>query len=151
MAKKRERRRFDAAFKREAVRRMEERRAVQVPLATIARDLDVRPEQLRMWADQLAAESGRPLTEIFPGEGRLSSEAEEIRRLQREVETLRMERDFLKKASVDSTGHRNIMPAPAPRVFLWPRLVVPAFRLISANRSGRCGRRASQSPSSPRR
>ena len=99
MAKKRARRQFDAAFKAEAVRRMEERRAVKVPLATIARDLDVRPEQLRMWADQLAAEVGRPLTDVFPGAGRVSSEAEEIRRLQREVETLRMERDFLKKAS----------------------------------------------------
>jgi transposase len=99
MAKKRVRRKFEAAFKVEAVRRMEERRAVKVPMATIARDLDVRPEQLRMWADQLAAETGRPVTDIFPGEGRLSSEADEIRRLQREVETLRMERDFLKKAS----------------------------------------------------
>ncbi len=99
MPKKRVRRQFDAAFKVEAVRRMHERRAVKVPLATIARDLDVRPEQLRMWADQLAAEEGRPATDIFPGEGRVSSEAEEIRRLQREVETLRMERDFLKKAS----------------------------------------------------
>ena len=26
---------------------------MKVPLTTIARDLDVRPEQLRMWADQL--------------------------------------------------------------------------------------------------
>jgi transposase len=99
MTKRRVRRQFDAAFKVEAVRRMEERRAVKVPMATIARDLEVRPEQLRMWRDQLAAEAGRPVSDIFPGEGRVSSEAEEIRRLQREVETLRMERDFLKKAS----------------------------------------------------
>ena len=58
MVKKRVRRQFDATFKVEAVRRMEERQAVKIPLATIARDLDVRPEQLRMWADQLAAERG---------------------------------------------------------------------------------------------
>ena len=99
MVKKRVRRQFDAAFKVEAVRRMEERQAVKIPLATITRDLDVRPEQLRMWADQLAAERGRPVSEVFPGEGRVTTEAAEIRRLQREVETLRMERDFLKKAS----------------------------------------------------
>ncbi len=99
MAKKRVRRQFDAAFKVEAVRRMDERRAVGVPMATIARDLELRPEQLRRWADQLAAEAGRPVTDIFPGEGRVSSEADEIRRLQRELATLRMERDFLKKAS----------------------------------------------------
>ena len=104
MAKRRVRRQFDAAFKREAVRRMEEHRAVQVPLTTIVRDLDVRPEHLRRWADQLAAEAGRPLTDVFPGEGRLSGEADEIRRLQREVETLRMERDFPKKASAHSIG-----------------------------------------------
>jgi len=58
MVKKRVRRQFDAAFKVEAVRRMEERQAVKIPLATITRDLDVRPEQLRMWADQVAAERG---------------------------------------------------------------------------------------------
>jgi transposase len=99
MAKKRARRQFDAAFKGEAVRRMEARLAVKVPLSTIARDLELRPEQLRRWADQLAAERGKPATAVFPGEGRVTSEAAEIRRLQREVETLRMERDFLKKAS----------------------------------------------------
>jgi transposase len=97
MTKNRVRRQFDAAFKVEAVRRMEERLAVKVPLTTIARDLNVRPEQLRMWADQLAAERGKPASEVFPGEGRVIGEAAEIRRLQREVETLRMERDFLKK------------------------------------------------------
>ena len=43
MAKKRVRRQFDAGFKVEAVRRMEKRQAVMVPLATIARELDVRP------------------------------------------------------------------------------------------------------------
>ena len=107
MVKKRVRRQFDAEFKVEAVRRMEERQAVKVPLTTIARDLDVRPEQLRMWADQLAAERGKPASEVFPGEGCVTGEAAEIRRLQREVETLRMERDFLKKASADSTGQGN--------------------------------------------
>jgi transposase len=99
VAQKRARRQLDAAFKVEAVRRMEERLAVKVPLTTIARDLELRPEQLRRWADQLAAERGKPATVVFPGEGRVTSEAAEIRRLQREVETLRMERDFLKKAS----------------------------------------------------
>ncbi|MCC6774228.1 MAG: IS3 family transposase [Gemmatimonadaceae bacterium] len=93
------RRQFDAAFKVEAVRRLEERQAVNVRLATVARDLNLRPEQLRKWAKQLAAERGSPVTAVFPGEGRITSEAAEIRRLQREVETLRMERDFLKKAS----------------------------------------------------
>ena len=50
-----------------------------------------------MWADQLAAERGKPASEVFLGEGRVIGEAAEIRCLQRDVETLRMERDFLKK------------------------------------------------------
>ncbi len=99
MAKKRARQQFDAAFKVEAVRRMEERLAVKVPLSTIARDLELGQEQLRRWADKLAAERGKRATAVFPGEGRVTSEAAEIRRLQREVETLRMERDLLKNAS----------------------------------------------------
>ena len=41
-------RQFDAAFTVEVVRRMKERPVVNVLLATIARDLDVRAEQLRM-------------------------------------------------------------------------------------------------------
>ena len=102
MAKKRARRQFDSAFKVEAVRRMEERLAVKVPLGTIARDLELRPEQLHRWADQLAAECGKPTTVVFPGEGRVTSEAAEIRRLQREVGTLLIERDFLKRASVSA-------------------------------------------------
>ena len=99
MARKRERRQFDAAFKIEAVRRMQERLAVHDSLADIAREFDVRPEQLRGWAKQLAAGRGQAAHDIFPGEGRVPSAEEEVRRLRREVETLRMERDFLKKAS----------------------------------------------------
>ena len=72
---------------------MQKRRAIKVPLATIARDLEVRPQHFCMWADQRAAEVGRPLTDVFPIHGGLSSEADEIRRSQREVETLRTERD----------------------------------------------------------
>jgi transposase-like protein len=80
MPKKRVRRQFDAAFKVEAVRRMQERRAVKVPMATIARDLEVRPAQPRLWRDELAAEAGRPLSDVFLGAARVSSEADEIRR-----------------------------------------------------------------------
>ena len=68
----------------------------------------MRPEQRRLWADQLAAARGNPASEVFPGEGRVTSEAAEIRRLQREVETLRMERVCLKKASVRSTSSATL-------------------------------------------
>jgi len=100
MGRKRERRQFDAAFKMEAVRRMQERLAVKVPLSEISRDLGVRPDQLRAWAKRVGTATGRPATDVFPGEGRLPSADEELRQLRRELETVRMERDFLKKASV---------------------------------------------------
>lgn len=47
MAKKRERRQFDAMFKIETVRRMQEQLVLRVPLAQIVRDFGVRPDQLR--------------------------------------------------------------------------------------------------------
>jgi len=99
MTKKRERRRFDVAFKLEAVRRMQERLAMKVSLADIARDLAVRPEQLRGWARVLATRVGQGPRDVFPGEGRLPSAEEEVRQLRRELETVKLERDFLKKTS----------------------------------------------------
>ena len=99
MAKKRERRQFDAAFKMEAVRRMRERLALKVSLAEISRDLGVRPDLLRSWSRQLVKRVGQAPYDVFPGEGRLPSAEEEVRQLRRELETVKMERDFLKKAS----------------------------------------------------
>lgn len=99
MKKRRPRRKFDAAFKIEAVRRMHERLELDVPLKKIALDLDVRPEQLRLWERQLAQRSGQAPHDVFPGEGRLPSAEEELRQLRRELETVKQERDFLKKAT----------------------------------------------------
>ena len=99
MARKRERRKFDAAFKIEAVRRMQERRGLQVPLSQIARDVGLRPEQLRRWATQMAVRAGQRPSDVFPGEGKVPSAEEELRRLRRELDVLRQERDFLKRAA----------------------------------------------------
>ena len=43
-------------------------------------------------------EQRTPPTEAFPGKGHVSSADEELRRLKRENEVLRQERDILKKA-----------------------------------------------------
>ena len=96
---KRTRRIFSAEFKQEAVRRMAERRAQGVSVQQIGRDLDVRPEMLRVWARQLAARDGAPLADVFPGQGRLPSEQEEVRRLEREVKRLAQENALLKSAA----------------------------------------------------
>lgn len=99
MAKKRERRQFDAAFKIEAVRRMQERLVLKVPLAQIARELEVRPDQLRAWSSRLARRVGAAPRDVLPGEGRLPSADEEVHQRRRELETVKQERDFLKNAS----------------------------------------------------
>lgn len=95
----RERRVFSAEFKMEAVRLMQERRTQGVSLSQIGREVDVRPDQLRRWAQQLEERAGRPPRDVFPGNGRLPEAEEELRRLRRENAVLRQERDFLKHAA----------------------------------------------------
>ena len=86
------RRSFTPEFKREAIRLIEESGQ---PLSKIARDLGIRPNQLREWRDQLQAAAPPPEPPASP----TGDEAAEIRRLKRELEVVRQERDFLKKAA----------------------------------------------------
>ncbi len=91
-----QRRRFSREFTLEAVRLAIEGGK---PLAQVARELGIRADMLREWKRQVAARSGAPATDVFPGVGQLTSSDEELRRLRREVETRRQEREFLKKAA----------------------------------------------------
>jgi len=108
------RKRHTAAFKVEAVRVMHARLAIGLTLQRISEELDVGPDQLRSWAKQVAgAPPETPPDEIFPGGGKRRRFAPvaslapppdeapevELRRLRRENERLRQERDFLKKAA----------------------------------------------------
>jgi transposase-like protein len=70
---------------------MYERRAHGETMHQVARDLEVRSEQLRVWANQLG---GRP------GVGVVETPEQELRRLRREVTALRQERDWAKKVAV---------------------------------------------------
>ena len=88
--KKRTRRSFSSEFKLEAVRLVLERGQ---PLSQVARELQLRPELLRGWKKQLEAGG-----QIARAQTALSAE-EELRRLRRENEVLRLERDFAKKAA----------------------------------------------------
>ena len=96
---KQSRRVFSAEFKQEAVRRMAERRAQGVSLQQIGRELDVGADMLRSWAHQLKTGDAVPLSDVFPGQGRLPSDQEELRRLQRENHRLQQENSFLKAAA----------------------------------------------------
>lgn len=93
------RRVFSAEFKLEAVRHMRERRAVGTSLSQIGRELGVRPDMLRTWAKQVDERAGAAPRDVFPGQGHLPSEQEELRRLQRENARLAQENEFLKRAA----------------------------------------------------
>jgi transposase len=93
------RRYFSPEFKMEAVRRAAERQADGVPLTQIARELGVTDDLLRSWRRQAAARDGAPPTDVFPGQGRLASDEEALRRLERENARLRQENAFLKSAA----------------------------------------------------
>lgn len=87
------RRRFTREFKIETVRLLT---GSDQPVARVARDLDIHPNTLHKWILQY----GENPEEAFPGKGKQTSEAEELSRLKRENQRLRMERDILKKAMV---------------------------------------------------
>jgi transposase len=91
---RRERRAFSADFKREAVRLLADRRAVGVSLTQVARELDVGAGLLQIWARELR--SGAETNGQRTGE----SPEQELRRLRREVATLRQEQAFAKKVAV---------------------------------------------------
>ena len=78
-------------FKQEAVRLVQTsgKSAVQ-----IAKDLGISDSALSRWV----RESREHPDEAFPGKGHQSPADEELRRLQRENDVLRQERDILKKA-----------------------------------------------------
>ncbi len=86
-----EQRTFTREFKVEAVQLAQSSRK---PLAQVARDLGIADSTLHQWCN-LFSEQGK---QAFPGSGHQTPEAEELRRLKRELEVTRQERDILKKA-----------------------------------------------------
>tara|TARA_B100001013_G_C24283137_1_gene313703 strand:+ start:70 stop:375 length:306 start_codon:yes stop_codon:yes gene_type:complete len=78
-------------FKLEAVQlALEGDRSMQ----QLADELGINVSNLRRWKKEYQADARN----AFPGQGRLGPDEEEVRRLRREVDVLRQERDILKKA-----------------------------------------------------
>ena len=92
----RKRRQFTQEFKLEAVRLAT---SGEKKVEQVARDLGIRSDLLRSWIRQAEGSAGLSPKDIFPGNGKLASKDEEIRALRRELELVKQERDFLKKAA----------------------------------------------------
>ena len=82
---------YTAEFKREAVRLAQ---TSGKPIAHVARELGISDTSIHEWRKQLAGHGD----EAFPGSGHQTAQEEELRRLKRELEVTRQERDILKKA-----------------------------------------------------
>jgi len=91
------RRHYDPEFKKETVRLADESGK---PVAEVARDLGIHRNLIYRWRKELQ-QGGQ---EAFPGQGNLPADEEEMRRLKRELEIVRQERDILKKALVFFAG-----------------------------------------------
>jgi transposase len=87
------RQKFTREYKLEAVRLSSEgTRSV----AQVAEDLGIRADQLYKWRREFDS-AGHA---AFPGNGKISSQDEELHQLRRELRRVTEERDFLKKATV---------------------------------------------------
>lgn len=93
-----QRRKFPREFKIEAVRRVTEGRETA---AEVARALGIHDSMLYAWVRQLKVEAD----DAFRGNGKVTAQDEEIRRLRRENADLREERDILKKTAVWFAKH----------------------------------------------
>jgi transposase len=82
---------YTPEFKREAVHLAQ---TSGKPIAQVARELGISDTSIHQWRKELA-EHGQ---EAFPGSGHQTAQEEELRRLKRELEMVKQERDILKKA-----------------------------------------------------
>ena len=82
---------YDAEFKRQAVALAD---STDRTAAKVEQELGLYQGAIRHWHIELGEHS----EEAFPGAGNLHASEEDVRRLHREIEILRQERDILKKA-----------------------------------------------------
>jgi len=91
METEKRRKKYDRQFKIDAVSMVVNG---ERSVADVARDLGIKPDVLYRWKRKLDDEKGG----AFPGKGRLGPQEEELRRLRRELEQTKEDREILKKA-----------------------------------------------------
>ena len=89
---------YDRQFKIDAVSMVVNGERI---VASVARDLGIDPNLLYRWKQELSNEQ----SEAFPGKGRLGPQEEELRRLRRELEQAKEDREILKKALAFFSKH----------------------------------------------
>ena len=87
-----QRKKYAREFKLEAVRLLTSQ---NMTIAQASRDLGINQNLLGRWKREFQSDN----SQAFPGKGHLKPDEEELRRLRRENEPLRQERDILKKAT----------------------------------------------------
>jgi transposase len=92
--------RYDRDFKVSAVKLILEKHQ---SISKVSRDLGVSQNSLHKWKKAFIADSRN----CFPGNGKVTEHEEEIRRLKRELELVKEERDILKKAVVIFSGPKQ--------------------------------------------
>ena len=83
-------RHFTREFKLDAVKLVTEK---GMPVGKVARDLDIHPNLLHLWRRRFLKEGDK----AFTGKGRVKPENAEIRKLRKELEKVKEQRDILKK------------------------------------------------------
>lgn len=83
---------YSKQFKIDAVKLVTEQ---GYKISEAARNLDIHPNVLRHWRNQLKTDSDQ----AFPGKGHMAPEIEELHRLRKENKRLQMEHEILKKAA----------------------------------------------------
>src|SRR5512143_3703898 len=91
MGQKTGHRQFSREFKRNALQLVMEK---GVSVGKVARDLDIHPNLIHRWRRDYLAEG----ESAFVGTGNVKPEDAEMKRLQKELEDVKEERDILKKA-----------------------------------------------------
>ena len=89
---KKPRRKFEKQFKLEAIKMVTEQGLTQTE---VAKRLDVEPSTIGYWIRAYGCDG----SDAFPGNGKLKPEDEELRRLRRENQQLKLECEFLKKTA----------------------------------------------------
>jgi transposase len=91
---------YSREFKEDAVRLVTGK---GISVTQVAMDLGIHENTIYKWMRQYKADPEG----AFPGKGRLKPQDEEFRRLQRENEVLKEEREILKKALAIFSKHRG--------------------------------------------